>query len=114
MGNAFIFQSYYSLFEKFRLAFERNQKCKGDFMKNKKNKLFMSLGVLLICFLISSSLNSISVASFVNENRNLNQINTFDKFDWFWIANHYIITRFFIRRTSIHAFVRWHRDYVGK
>ena len=92
MGNAFIFQSYYSLFEKFRLAFERNQKCKGDFMKNKKNKLFMSLGVLLICFLISSSLNSISVASFVNENRNLNQINTFDKFDWFWILTEVVST----------------------
>ena len=85
MGNAFIFQSYYSLFEKFRLAFERNQKCKGDFMKNKKNKLFMSFSVLIIGFLLSSSsIDTFNPQALMEDTYDYSTTDSFERLPWKW------------------------------
>jgi uncharacterized BrkB/YihY/UPF0761 family membrane protein len=57
-------------------------------MKRKKikTKLFMGLSVIIIGFLISTSLlNTISTQALLDTNENQYDLDSFDRLDWKWI-----------------------------
>ena len=62
-------------------------------MKKKKTKLFMSLSVLFICFLISSSsLNVVNTKALFEEEYNKYELDSFDRFTWKWSTTEVVST----------------------
>ena len=62
-------------------------------MKNEKKKFYLSLSVLMICFLISaSSLNTLSLKALVEEKYNHYNTDSFDRSTWIWNTTEVVST----------------------
>ncbi len=93
-------------------------------MKKKKDKLFVSLSVLLIVFLISSSsINTINTQALVEEKQDQYYTNSFDQSTWRWSTTKVVSTEStedsFIPSLAVdtlgNAHISWHdeTDYAG-